>query len=249
MRGVRVPLILLALALLLVAAAVAWAQEGPDPAAPPPPDATATPSPLVTPPPTDPLPEEEPAEEQESDIGSIDFRRSQALGLHYFGRLRNGVQLSPEGNDYVTWDPVLKRSPNRPWRRWGTDQLVLTLLEVVEEYAAAHPDAPRLVVGDLSRPQGGNFGKRFGGLGHASHQNGLDVDVYWPRKDGLERAPRRPEQVDLALSQDLLDRFSRRGAIKLFIGPRLALKRKRRSVVPLVHHDDHLHVRLPNHRR
>ena len=45
---------------------------------------------------------------------------------------------------------------------------------------------------------------RFGGLGHVSHQNGLDADVYYPRMDGLERRPYRPSQVDRALAQDLL---------------------------------------------
>ena len=47
-----------------------------------------------------------------------------------------------------------------------------------------------MAVGDLSRPHGGDFGPRFGYIGHASHQNGLDADVYYPRADGTERAPR-----------------------------------------------------------
>jgi murein endopeptidase len=46
------------------------------------------------------------------------------------------------------------------------------------EHAAAHPGAPRLGVGDLSRPRGGRFGPEYGGDGHRSHQNRLDVDVY-----------------------------------------------------------------------
>ena len=44
-------------------------------------------------------------------------------------------------------------------------------------YRAAHPEAARIGIGDLSRPQGGEFGERFGAPGHASHQNGLDADV------------------------------------------------------------------------
>ena len=47
-----------------------------------------------------------------------------------------------------------------------------------------------MAVGDLSRRHGGDFGPRFGYIGHASHQNGLDVDVYYPRADGRELAPR-----------------------------------------------------------
>jgi len=171
-------------------------------------------------------------------------RDSYALGEPWAGRLANGVQLTQEGPDHFTWDPVLKRSPNRPWRRWGTTRLVRTLLAVLAEYHAAHPDAPRVGIGDLSRPQGGPFGRRFGGLGHASHQNGLDVDVYYPRSDHEEKQAFRVAQIDHALAQDLVDRFVRAGARKLFVGPHTGLRGPRRIVRPLVHHDDHVHVRL-----
>ena len=46
--------------------------------------------------------------------------------LWWAGKLRRGVQLPAEGPDWFTWDPVLKRSPDRGWRRWGTDRLVRT---------------------------------------------------------------------------------------------------------------------------
>ena len=90
-------------------------------------------------------------------------RDSYALGAPWNGELSNGVQLTREGDDHFTWDPVLKRAPNRPWRRWGTSRLVRTVLRVVAEHRAAHPDAPRVGIGDLSRPRGGDFGPRFGG--------------------------------------------------------------------------------------
>ena len=122
-------------------------------------------------------------------------------------RLRDAVQFPAESFDFVTWDPVLKQTPNRGWRRWGTTKLVETTELVLRGYRDAHPDAPRVLVGDLSRRHGGWFGARYGGLGHASHQTGLDVDVYYPRLDGLERAARRPDQVDRVLAQELVDRF------------------------------------------
>jgi len=102
--------------------------------------------------------------------------------------LQHGVQLPAESPAWVTWDPALRQTPNRGWRRWGTRKLVDTTELVLNAYHDAHPDAPRVLVGDLSRPHGGYFGARYGGLGHLSHQNGLDVDVYYPRLDGLERA-------------------------------------------------------------
>jgi hypothetical protein len=46
-------------------------------------------------------------------------------------------------------------------------------------------------------------------------------------------------------SQDLLDRFLAAGAKLIYVGPRLDLTGPLERVVPLVYHDDHMHVRLP----
>jgi murein endopeptidase len=175
----------------------------------------------------------------------IAWRQSRAIGKPFAGRLVDGVQLPAEGRDFWTYDWGLRVSPNRPWRRWGTDRLVRTLLDVLAGYRAANPEAPRVGVADLSRPYGGRFGKNFGGLGHSSHQNGLDVDVLYPRIDGLERRAWAPWLVDERLAQELVDRFVAAGAVQLYTGPRLDLRGPRRIVMELSHHDDHMHVRVP----
>jgi murein endopeptidase len=118
------------------------------------------------------------------------------------------------------------------------------VLAVIAEYRAANPGAPRVGIADLSRPHGGNFGRRFGGLGHASHQNGIDVDVLYPRRDLQERIPSKAAEIDRALSQDLVERFVAAGAEYVFVGPHTKLTGPRKVVQPLVHHDDHMHVRL-----
>jgi D-alanyl-D-alanine carboxypeptidase len=175
----------------------------------------------------------------------IRWRHSIALGTYTSGRLVNGVQLPAEGRHFFTWDPVHKSVPNRGYRRFGTDRLIRIVLKVLEDYAAEHPRAPRVGIGDLSRPKGGDFGPQFGGLGHSSHQNGLDVDVYYPRRDGRERAPRRPHQIDRLLAQDLVDRFVRAGAVYVFVGPNTRLTGPQKVVQSLPYHDDHMHVRIP----
>jgi murein endopeptidase len=118
-------------------------------------------------------------------------------------------------------------------------------LGVIRDYAASNPRAPRLGVGDLSRPRGGDFGPEYGLPGHVSHQNGLDVDLYYPRLDSRLIAPKSVDQIDLRLAQDLVDRFVEAGAEKVFVGPNTGLTGPPGVVVPLVNHDNHVHVRLP----
>ena len=189
-------------------------------------------------------PTQEPLPPPEHPAPEIAYRHSVPVGVWWNGALRRGVQMPAEGPDWFTWDPVRKRIPNRGWRRWGTDRLVRTVLGVIEQYRLENALAPRVGIGDLSRTHGGDFGARFGGLGHASHQNGLDADIYYPRMDGQERRPYKPSQVDVDLAQDLVDRFVAAGARVIYVGPSLGLEGPRKRVVPLVQHDDHLHVRL-----
>ena len=88
----------------------------------------------------------------------IRWRASRSLGTPSAGRLVRGVRLPREGLHFFTWDPIRKRSPNRARRRWGNGELVRVVLRVAAGFAARHPLAPRIGVGDLSRPRGGDFG-------------------------------------------------------------------------------------------
>jgi murein endopeptidase len=228
MRRVRLLVPAALVAAVLSLGAVAWASLAPDERPPAPARALDSPAPPLIP------VRERPA---------IHWRSSEALGAPTAGRLVRGVRLPATGRHFVTWDPVLRRSPNRAWRRWGTARLVGVLLHVARGFGRAHPGAPRMAIGDLSRPRGGDFGPRFGYIGHASHQNGLDADVYYPRRDGRERAPRSAAQIDRRLSQELVDRLLEEGAAVVFVGPGTGLSGARVQV--LANHDNHLHVRLP----
>jgi murein endopeptidase len=171
--------------------------------------------------------------------------KSRAVGKPWHGRLVCGVQLPADSSTFVTWDFPLGRSPNDGWRRWGTQELVTTVDAIAADYQTRFGPGTRLVVGDLSRPRGGSFGERFGGVGHASHQNGRDVDIFYPRRDGLERPADRPGQVDRLRAQWLVDRAAR-DAQYVFVGRREGLRRrfKRVQYLPL-YHEDHLHLRIP----
>ena len=200
----RLAALLLFILAVAVSGALFTASRDDDPSAPramPAPTRTAEPTPSATPAPP-----------------------ARAAGAPWNGRLIDGRMLPERGPGYITWDPILKRVPNRSWRRWGTGRLLRTVERVLAAYARRHPDAPPVLVGDLSRPRGGDFGPRFGGIGHASHQNGLDGDVCYPRVDGRLRAPARPELVDRAAAQELVDAFVRAGAESVFVGPSLDLR-------------------------
>ena len=173
---------------------------------------------------------------------------SRSLGRPGRGRLLNGLPFPEESDFWFTWNFPQGYSPNPEFRRYGTEKLVLTLECVLTAYGARHPELARPGVADLSLTRGGRFGRRYGGQGHGSHQNGLDVDVLFPRRDLCECAPQSPSDVDTAHAQELLDAFVAAGAQYLFVSPTLyrrgLLRGPRNVVIPLRFHDDHVHVRI-----
>jgi hypothetical protein len=201
--------------------------------------AAALAQPSVTDAPTaDPPAAAEPAPEPAQAYPQIRWRNSQAVGVPHAGLLVDGVRLPAKSADWVTWDPALNRVPNRPNRLYGTDRLVRMVLDVIGAYRVAHPNAPRVVIGDLSRRQGGEIDE------HVSHENGLDVDVYYPRRDGKARPPRTVSQVDLRLAQDLLDRFVAAGAQVVFVGYSTPFRGPSGVIARWPGHDNHMHVRI-----
>lgn len=199
----------------------------------------APPAPTAVPPAAAPL------------FSPIHYRRCRSVGKPFGGRLLRGTRIPKEGFDFFTWDPVKRRTPNRWWRRYGCDFAIRKVVRVFAALRAEFPDAPRIGIGDVSRPRGGRFGRRYGGLGHASHQSGVDFDIYYPRWDGLERAPKTVDDIDSELAQAMVDLFVAAGAKYAFVGPHTGLAGPRKVVQKLVNHDDHVHVRfrVPRSRR
>ena len=81
------------------------------------------------------------------------------------GCLAGAVELAADGPGWQTMRPSRNRA-------WGHPNLVAFL----ERFAGAAPAAtgwPGILIGDLSQPRGGPTP-----TGHASHQTGLDVDIW-----------------------------------------------------------------------
>lgn len=90
---------------------------------------------------------------------------AQPIGFYSKGCLAGGIAIPTDGE---TWQ-AMRLSRNR---RWGHPDLV-ALLERLSKEAAAEDGWPGLLVGDLSQPRGGPMLS-----GHASHQIGLDADIW-----------------------------------------------------------------------
>lgn len=90
---------------------------------------------------------------------------AQSLGFYAKGCLSGGVAIPVDG---PAWQ-VLHLSRNR---RWGNPAMI-ALLERLAHDAKEKDGWPGLLVGDISQPRGGPMLS-----GHASHQIGLDADIW-----------------------------------------------------------------------
>jgi hypothetical protein len=176
---------------------------------------------------------------RESAPPKIVWHHARSVGLAYSGSLVHGTQLPLKGANWVTWNPITDSRPNAPKRLYGNQRTIHAILSVTRAYRASHPNAPRVVIGDISREGGGPMDH------HVSHQNGLDVDVYFPRLDRVLRAPTTAGEIDHRLAQDLLDRFVAAGAQMIFVGYSTGLHGPAGVVIPYPGHEYHMHVRFP----
>ena len=182
---------------------------------------------------------------------------SRPVGAYAQGCLAGAVQLPSDGPGFQTMRPSRNRA-------WGMPQLV----SYIQKLGA---DAPKLgwrgiLIGDMSQPRGGPML-----TGHASHQTGLDVDIWHlPMPDHrmtteeretlsptsvlkpgkLELEPSRYEEsyarlIRQAASYPEVERIFVSAAIKKQMCETAGADRAwLRKIRPWAGHDDHFHVRL-----
>jgi penicillin-insensitive murein endopeptidase len=113
--------------------------------------------------------------------------KARAIGSYAKGCLAGGVALPTDG---PAWQ-AMRLSRNR---NWGHPDLV-RLVERLATEARRHDGWPGLLVGDLSQPRGGPMP-----FGHASHQIGLDADIWLtPMPDRRLSRAEREEKVALSM--------------------------------------------------
>lgn len=108
--------------------------------------------------------------------------RPQAFGFYSRGCLAGGVQLETDG---PAWQ-AMRLSRNR---HWGHPRLVKLVRRLAVE-ARKYDGWPGLLVGDLAQPRGGPML-----TGHASHQIGLDADIWFTPMPNRRLSRRERERL------------------------------------------------------
>jgi penicillin-insensitive murein DD-endopeptidase len=180
-----------------------------------------------------------------------------AIGSYAAGCVEGAIPLPAEGRGYQVMRPQRRRFFGHP-----------LLIHYLQELGAAaeRQGLGRLLIGDLGQPRGGPM--RFG---HRSHQNGLDVDIwFWLPGDGevlsvtaretigapsmltaggrvLEAqqwSQRQAEVLQLAVRFDVVARIFVNPVIKKALCEQFPGAPWLQKLRPWWGHDDHFHVRL-----
>ena len=169
-----------------------------------------------------------------------------------------GLQQLPETGP--TWQ-AMRLSRNR---NYGQPVMIGFLQDL--SAAATQVGWPGLYIGDISQPRGGPMVS-----GHASHQIGLDADIWWLRPQSLNLSRKERENISsipvrsadqksvteawtsdrrallkAAASDARVDRIFVAAAVKIEICKTATAKDKKwlQKIRPVAGHDTHFHVRL-----
>ena len=107
----------------------------------------------------------------------------QSIGFYTAGCLQGAQALPLDGPGYE----VIRISRNRYWGQ----PVTLDFIKMLSEKVRAAGQAP-LYIGDIGQPRGGPAVS-----GHASHQTGLDADIWFERQPGPPLAPAQRENPRL----------------------------------------------------
>ena len=160
---------------------------------------------------------------------------SRSIGSPGYGRLEHGVLFPAAGPDHFAWNFRAQRIGGSDRTRWGNCRVVRAVLLGLATYHRRNPDAPPVAVGDMGLRRGGPID------GHSTHQNGRQIDLYYPRRDRRLREPHTVAQVDMRLARELVRAMLDAGAYRVLVGPHIHIRTSAR-VTRWPNHDDHAHA-------
>ena len=182
---------------------------------------------------------------------------SEPVGEYSRGCQAGAVQLPETG---PTWQ-AMRLSRNR---NWGQPALV-DYIEDLSAFAATQPGWAGIYVGDMSQPRGGPML-----TGHASHQTGLDADIWMNAPQSMTLSPDAREAISAINMQRASGAYTndnwtpqheavlraaasdpRVARIFIFAGAKVAMcdnatgdRSWLHKIRPWYRHNDHFHVRL-----
>lgn len=195
--------------------------------------------------------------------GSISFAAvEQAVNFYTKGNLINPSSLSNSDQD----SGILKIFQPRH-RNYGSFELISMIRTVAQEIAQKYPSRERLQIGDVANLKGGSIGS------HKSHQNGLDADVVYFRKNNQEQDPqwigkyvekfvkngKLSPNFDTERNWAFLEKLTsfpqvqrifvdiniKKNLCALYASSKdLSTQRILRTLRPAPLHDDHMHIRI-----
>jgi hypothetical protein len=136
---------------------------------------------------------------------------------------------------HFAWNFREQRIGGTDRTRWGNCRVVRAVLHGIAVYRRRNPDAPLVAVGDMGLRHGGRI------AGHATHQNGRQIDLCYPRRDRRRREPPRAGLVDMRLARELVRAMLDAGAYRVLVGPHIRIRTSGR-VMRWPNHDNHLHA-------
>ena len=136
-----------------------------------------------------------------------------SIGWYAKGCLAGGVHLADAGPDWQTMRPSRNRA-------WGHPKLIALLKRLADE-AKEKDGWPGLLVGDISQPRGGPMS-----TGHASHQVGLDADIWLTPMPNRVLTRREREEIQ---ATSMLDKTSLAVDPKVFTPAHVALIKRAAS--------------------
>jgi len=139
-----------------------------------------------------------------------------SIGWYAKGCLAGGVHLADAGPDWQTMRPSRNRA-------WGHPKLIALLQRFAAD--AKKGGWPGLLVGDISQPRGGPML-----TGHASHQVGLDADIWLTPMPNRILTRKERESIE---ATSMLDKTSLSVDPKVFSAAQVALI-KRAATYPQV---------------
>ncbi|CUW40297.1 Penicillin-insensitive murein endopeptidase [Magnetospirillum sp. XM-1] len=192
-----------------------------------------------------------------SKVGAPASGPASVIGSPAAGCLKGAVALAEDEHAFQ----VLRPQRNRNWGHPATIRFIKELAQVAKGDGIAGP----LLIGDLAQPRGGPMP-----VGHGSHQNGLDVDIWFrlPSKPLSRAEIEAPKPVSMVYGTEidedqwtpaqarLLELAARAPQVdRIFVNPAIKQAMCRavpaggdrdwlRKLRPWWGHDEHFHVRL-----